>query len=146
MVEGRTAALQRSTMLAPHHVSRFCVDGVPTGNHTVTESLSRTLAPQSDHAFVSSCVPRSRSEFSIVKRSKCVHVSDRSVLSGRVTRRRVSGSVCPPNILNVRQAGGATVLASIPVALRNRSIEQQSPKAVLSRTFYSAQGPGPSIR
>ena len=45
MVEGRTAAHQRSTMLAPHHeVARTAVDGVLIENQMAPSSCSRSLA------------------------------------------------------------------------------------------------------
>ncbi len=47
MVEGRTAAHQRSTMLAPHpEVARTAVDGVLTDDHVAPKSVSRSLAQQ----------------------------------------------------------------------------------------------------
>jgi len=49
MVEGRTAAHQRSTMLAPRHLApvfAFCaVDGELTSDHAAPNEFSRTLAP-----------------------------------------------------------------------------------------------------
>lgn len=138
MVEGRTAAYQRSTGIAPQCIA-YAVDGLRAEDQKVSPQVLRTLTPVS--------VPRARcvasSEYQFQLRSSCVQFRSPSVITGRVEGRSVSGSVCPPNdVLNIPSAGDAQgaikvrVSRKSPVALRNTSSENpQSPKAILSRTF-----------
>lgn len=56
MVEGRTAAHQRSTVLTPRHTVLRTVDGVLAVGHVALNSVSRSLAPGSETSSV--FVPR----------------------------------------------------------------------------------------